>query len=139
MGTRADDLAWTLHDSHGTRMAAAKEALDAATAKRTELTAERDAASTAKIAATKELSGAFRAEASGEARRDSAFDAAAAQLKDYIDASAVDKKNKMISLPDTEAAVAPPHGEGRRCRQPGKSEVATRGRPYGEARCGSGR
>lgn len=105
-GTRADDLAWTLHDSHGTRMAAAKEALDAATAKRTELTAERDAASTAKIAATKELSGAFRAEASGEARRDSAFDAAAAQLKDYIDASAVDKKNKMISLPDTEAAVA---------------------------------
>ncbi|RDC07166.1 hypothetical protein C1864_02010 [Eggerthella lenta] len=106
VGTRADDLAWTLHDSHGTRMAAAKEALDAATAKRTELTAERDAASTAKIAATKELSGAFRAEASGEARRDSAFDAAAAQLKDYIDASAVDKKNKMISLPDTEAAVA---------------------------------
>ena len=58
VGTRADDLAWTLHDSHGTRMAAAKEALDAATAKRTELTAERDAASTAKIAATKELSGA---------------------------------------------------------------------------------
>lgn len=106
VGTRADDLAWTLHDSHGTRMAAAKEALDAATAKRTELTAERDAASTAKIAATKELSGAFRAEASGEARRDSAFDAAAAQLKDYIDASAVDKKNKMISLPDTEAAKA---------------------------------
>ena len=105
-GTRADDLAWTLHDSHGTRVAGAKEALALAEGKRAELTAQRDAASTAKIAAAKELSGAFRAEASGEARRDSAFDAAAAQLKDYIDASAVDKKNKMISLPDTEAAAA---------------------------------
>lgn len=55
VGTRADDLAWTLHDSHGTRMAAAKEALDAATAKRTELTAERDAASTAKAGAAASL------------------------------------------------------------------------------------
>lgn len=54
-GTRADDLAWTLHGSHGTRMAAAKEALDAATAKRTELTAERDAASTAKAGAAASL------------------------------------------------------------------------------------
>ena len=74
------------------------------------------------------------------ARRDSAFDAAAAQLKDYIDASAVDKKNKMISLPrhrggrrhnGRDSWMPRPRRKTGAAASPGKDEVATRGRPYG--------
>lgn len=105
-GTRAGDLAWTLHDLHGTRVERAEGTLAVAEAKRAELTEARNTASAVKAAAARKLSEATRAQASGEVRRDAAFEAAVTQLEGHICPSAVDTEAKMVSLPDTEAAVA---------------------------------